>query len=753
MNTHNRDNQNCNNQPNKLAKISHYLPMLLLIGAVSMVYCQLNTDDLNNILSSLQDTSLRAIVTALAFTAINYLLLAGYDWLALRFTGHQHIPLSKILPTAVLSYAISNNTGHAWAAGGSIRYRFYTQFAIPGWDILKISLFETMTYLIGAVSLGLIGSLLFPYYVPSGVAIPSAIHWVSVICATILIGYWCAIGLWRKPLKLNAFEMYLPTLRMTLAQTLLASVDILLSALVLWVLLADNINLDFGAFLAIFVLAQVLGFVSQVPGGIGVFESVLLWLMADIQATDQHLIVLGALLLYRVIYYFIPLLLAGLGLLVYEIDTRRQPIKPKDTSASLTLHHLVVLGSTMLLATHEAFSASIATLNWIPAPSVEFSPWIGSFIGMLLLFTRNLWLKLIHPYRNRIATFNPALRFLQAPVLPVLIKPSADEINMAINIVTHAGDTRGYLTLLGDKYLAWSEDHSAFIMFGVTRDYWIAMGDPIGDQQAFGALLKSFRQQAHEHRSKVVFYQASEAFLPFYLDLGLSFYKLGEEAKVDLSRFTLQGRSRSSQRGIRNHLTKAGFSFEVLPAEAVAPLLPTLRDISDRWLISKHTCEKGFSLGYFDEAYLCRTDLAVVRDQSGQIVAFANLLQTQHKQELSVDLTRYIPDIPGGIMEFLYVELILWGQQQQYQYFLMGMAPLAGLQNHRLAPRWHKIGTLLFNKGERFYNFKGVYHYKEKFDPVWESRYLAAPNDYSVPFILLMVTRLISGSWKGIFLR
>jgi len=279
------------------------------------------------------------------------------------------------------------------------------------------------------------------------------------------------------------------------------------------------------------------------------------------------------------------------------------------------------------------------------------------------------------------------------------------------------------------------------------------MGDPVGNQNAFDNLIWSFREQADKNGAKAVFYQASEAFLPYYLDLGLTFYKLGEEAKVNLSAFTLQGKKRDSQRGARNRFSKLGFSFGILTGNQVEQSLPELRQISDSWLMGKNTHEKGFSLGFFDETYLRRTDIAVVRNQEGKIVAFANLWQTVNKQELSIDLMRYDPDIPGGVMEFLFVELMLWGQQQNYQWFSLGMAPLSGLERRPLAPLWHKIGTIIFDRGDEFYNFEGLYHYKAKFDPVWEPRYLAAPTGFSVPFILMTITRLISGSWKGIFAR
>jgi len=162
--------------------------------------------------------------------------LAAYDGLALYFTGHTKIPLPKVIAAALLSYAISNNTGHAWAAGGSIRYRFYSKWGVPGWDILKISLFLAITYLLGALSLGFIGSLLLPYY-SNTIQNSQAIYWISVACGATLLTYWGAVWQWRKPILFKGFQLYLPSLRMTYWQTVVSSIDIILSSIVLWVLL------------------------------------------------------------------------------------------------------------------------------------------------------------------------------------------------------------------------------------------------------------------------------------------------------------------------------------------------------------------------------------------------------------------------------------------------------------------------------------------------------------------------------------
>jgi len=390
------------------------------------------------------------------------------------------------------------------------------------------------------------------------------------------------------------------------------------------------------------------------------------------------------------------------------------------------------------------------------------SIWLGFFAYRDVEYSHDLWWQFSYD--------NNAPRFLRAMLLVSVVavafglsrllavapsqtplKPTAAELTEARQIVLKSPETHGFLALLGDKTLFWNAERNAFIMFGATAKFWIAMGDPIGEVTAFDELLYQFLEQADRNGAKAVFYEASADLLPAYLDLGLSLFKLGEEARVDLSAFSLQGKKHDAQRSARNRFGKLNYQFEILTGPDVEAALSALRQISDAWLTSKNTREKGFSLGFFAEDYISRTDVAVIKDETGHIQAFANIWKTDAKEELSIDLMRYHPDSPKGIMDFLFSELMLWGQVQHYQWFSLGMAPLAGLEQRPLSPLWHKIGATIFKMGDQFYNFEGLYQYKAKFEPDWQPRYLAAPAGMSVPYILMLIARLISGGWQGIF--
>jgi phosphatidylglycerol lysyltransferase len=289
-------------------------------------------------------------------------------------------------------------------------------------------------------------------------------------------------------------------------------------------------------------------------------------------------------------------------------------------------------------------------------------------------------------------------------------------------------------------------------MYGVEGRSWIAMGDPVGKEEEWGELVWRFREMCDRYDGWTVFYEVGHKRLHLYLDLGLTLLKLGEEARVSLEDFSLEGGARKGLRHSYHRLQKEGCVFEVVPQEGIPLLIPEFKDISDAWLAEKETREKGFSLGFFSEDYLRQFPAGVIR-KNGKIMAFANIWPGAGKEELSIDLMRYLPEAPKGVMEYLFVQLMLWGKEAGYQWFNLGMAPLSGLEDHALAPRWSRLGAFVFRYGEHFYNLQGLRQYKEKFDPKWEPKYLASCGGLAFPHILANIASLISGGMKGVITK
>ena len=598
---------------------------------------------------------------------------------------------------------------------------------------------------------------------------------------------------------------------------------------------------------------------SQVPGGLGVFETVFLLLSPPGATTSQ---VVGALLLYRGIYYLLPLIIAAVMLGSHELgrpkawvakfswimDHGADAIAPRVIS-------VIIFAAGALLLFSGATPELPARLEWItdifPLPFLEASHFLSSLSGVaLLLVARGIqrrldaayhltvallivgilfsvfkgfdyeealilavmlasllpakaffyrrasllsqtfsagwimsiiavlvgtvWLGLF-AYRHveyshdlwwRFTVTGDASRFLRASVGVIsfsvfvgvlrLLRPKPpsasvtgqadwDRVRAAISA---SRDTRAYLALLGDKRFLFSENGDSFIMYAVEGRSWIAMGDPVGSEEDRKDLVWAFRELCDRREGWPVFYEAGKDSLYLYIDLGLTSLKIGEEAIIALSDFSLEGGGRKGLRYAHRRAQRDGAVFSVVPAADVPPLLPRLRVISDAWLAAKNTREKRFSLGNFNEAYLRELPLAIVTKE-GNVIAFSNIWVGASKEELSIDLMRYAPDCPEGIMEFLFVELMLWGKGQGYRQFNLGMVPLAGLEDRVLAPAWSRLGAQIFRHGEHFYNFQGLRLFKEKFDPLWEPKYLVFPRIVLLPRILANLASLISGGLMG----
>lgn len=373
--------------------------------------------------------------------------------------------------------------------------------------------------------------------------------------------------------------------------------------------------------------------------------------------------------------------------------------------------------------------------------------WLSGMVAVLLgAVALGLWVYDDTPYETRlwaqvgyhadparflrgVAVLGAGLLTLGAWMLARTGGPSAEPSGRAVlealrPLVENEPDTTARLALTGDKAILRSEGGEAFIMYGAAGRSLIAMGDPVGDPEAGRELLWRFKELADASDARMVMYHASPKWITDYLDLGLSLLKLGEEARVFLPEFGLEGAQRKGLRYSHAKAQRDGMTFEIVMPPIGDGLMAELELISDAWLLEHGGREKGFSLGRFDPQVIRHDPMALVR-MEGKVVAFANIC-TGGKVEASIDLMRHGADAPRGVMDFLFVELLLWAKGQGYQWFNLGMAPLSGFADHPLAPTWHKIGAQVARRGGRFYGFTGLRAFKEKFDPVWTPRYLAA---------------------------
>lgn len=325
--------------------------------------------------------------------------------------------------------------------------------------------------------------------------------------------------------------------------------------------------------------------------------------------------------------------------------------------------------------------------------------------------------------------------------------PASEDFERAEAIIASAEDA------LPDAQLAFTGDKSflfvdgAMVMTARGGGSLIAMGPPVGKRAAWRAALAALRADAERLSLRPVVCAAPPDLLPDLLELNFRVEKMGENAIIDLKDFSLAGSARQKLRSARRRFVeREGAVFEVLEPPHAPALWDTLRPVSDAWLAAHGGREKAFSLGAYDPAYLSRHAIAIARLQ-GRIVAFANIWLTGNRKRGAVDLMRHDPnDTPNGLMDFLFTEILLWAQAHGLESFDLGMAPLAGLaEDRKYASLFARAGRLVHERGEPFYGFRGLRAFKDKFNPRWEPRYIAAPGAWTLPIVLAEVALLTNG--------
>lgn len=845
-----------------LQKVLPLLGVALLAAALWTLHRELEAYSINQIMAAAGTIASGGLEIAVLLTFCDYAILTLYDFLALSYAGHR-ISYARTAFVSFVSYAFSHNLGMTAFSGGSVRFHLYGSMGLSLADIGRLMAFSAFT---GWLGYGIFGGSVF---LSDGIALPSSlhahfpsIHLLGLFLLALSVSYMALILLRNKPFHFAGVELPLPSLSTALAQAGIGSLDWFLASWILFSLLPAGV-VPYTHMAALFLLAQIIGIVSQIPGGLGVFETVIVLSLGGSIPKDT---LIGALLVYRGIYYILPLCCAILAVTVWELLHRSEPVA---TSGKMILGGLArIVPYLMVLVTFFAgvillFSGALPVpqgrlafvQQLLPLPVVEVSHFLSSLAGMgLLILSRGIWrridtawllsvillgtgailsilkgfrweealfLALImclflpaqrHFHRHgslldgafswdfilsiglamaaslwlgffafrheeysqtlwwRFALDKDAPRFLRAQVgaavlllfylLFRILRTSRkigpeegitpDKSILALVERSSRADAR--LAGLGDKNFLRSPGGETFLMYGQKGGSLITMGDPVGPEKDWEELLWSFRELSDGKALRSVFYQISPERLDLYIDMGLQIVKFGEQGRVFLSGLSLEGSDRSGWRYSLNRGKRDGLSFRIVPPPLTEGLFGDLKIISDQWLLSKNVREKSFSLGSFKQDYLMDQPIALV-EREGHILAFANLWVSGDKEEFAPDLMRYLDQAPNVIMEYLFLNLMIWGKEQGFNWFNMGMAPLSGLESRRLAPFWNHVGTLVFRHGEALYNFQGLRSYKEKFAPVWEPRYLAFPGRFALGNVLMDVTSLIAGDLMGVFRR
>ena len=893
----------------QLRRVTVPLLLMLVCGVVVLAIRRLGAElSYHDLVHAVRHTPMSRIGAALGMTALSYLALAGTDWCAVRY-ARVRPPLRVLALASFCGYALGNATGFGSLSGAAVRYRIYSVVGVPALAIAQAVAYLACAFTAGAT---LIASIVVLWKAPdlaAAAVVPSNTLRIAAAVTLILfaglvlllyapaaaarlggrapawarlairrVGFKGALPAWARPsfgrlglraalpprARAAAGRLRLPSFGSVALQLLFTALDLAAAGAVLWSLLPAG-RPPFLSFVAVYVVALLLGAATHLPGGIGVFEAVMLSALASRVPASE---VAAALLCYRVIYFLLPVCAAAALLAGYE-TRRAASAKPVAgavapvvrAAARLTPTFLGVLvfvaGAVLIFSgATPAFSSRIALLeSAVPLWLVEASNFLGSVAGVVLLFVARGLLRrldgawglalllavagLLFSLASGVAVIQASLfgflitvlllsrrqfrrptsllrqpmsaRWLVAVALVIVISvgllffayqdvqytralwwefafdakapralravmgasvaamalaiwqllrppggrtrmPMDAEMEAAARILQGQPHAAANLALVGDKSFMFSQSGAAFLMYSRRGRTWVALYDPVGPRTEWRGLVRQFVEMVEAQRGRAAFYEVRPENLPLYLDAGLNIRKLGEEAVVDLSSFSLDGPARSGLRYARKRALRDGLAFEFVPAAGAAALLPQLGDISNAWLEQRCAREKGFSVARFEPRFICTQPVALLRD-GGRPVAFVTVMTTRSQAEAALGLMRHRPGIGRYGMEFLLTELLLELQRQGYRSFSLGMAPLGGVEVHPLGAAWHRIGHLFRSVGGRLYNFQGLRSFKSKFDPAWEPRYLAASGTLG-PYLALADTAVIaSRGLRGVFAR
>ena len=801
--------------------------------------------DYDALIDALRHTSAEAIGFSLFATATSFAALVGRDLCALRYIGKEP-PLTAVLLASFCGSALGNAVGLGGLTGGAVRYRIYGSVGITADEIARLMVFIAVGFGLGLAGIGGFAGLL------GAAPVADLLEWpTDLVRASAGFALAAAVGVAaiavRGEARVGRFCLAAPSKTLVAIQFLVTLIRLTSAAAALWVLLPDT-SIGFFSFAAIFAAATALGVVSHIPGGFGIFELVVLWAF---RAQGSSNAVAAALLLYRGVYYVLPLILSAAFFAFFEFRIAAgkaryagsDPLAAAAARLSPTLMAVMTFATGIMLLVSgatPAFGNRLQSLSLrLPLWTVEASHFFGSLMGVVFLFVaRGLiarrdaawWLALVLATLSLVFSLLKGLAYGEAAFLAVFIVfllatrrqfdrpasmlsrpftptwlvavgailaasfwilffafhnedyaardlwwqfefdaqapralralvgasvfaialalwgllrapagaaalPDAAAFSQAKRVIGLQNRSDVLLALMGDKSFLFSASGLSFVMFGKRGRSWIALFDPVGPRSEWPELIGRFVALADAHGGRAAFYQTRPESLPLYLDAGLTVMKLGEDARVQLKSFKLEGGARAHLRYALRRGEREGLSFEFIPPDQTAFQMEVLAAISGEWLEERRGREKGFSVAAFEQNYVAGQGVGVVRER-GAPVAFATVMIAAQGGEATIGLMRHKRQVSAYAMEFLFTRLILTLKELNLETLSLGMAPLSGLQPAPLSSRWHLLGSLIWRHGDRLYNFQGLRVFKGKFHPEWEPRYLAASGTVG-PFVAL----------------
>jgi len=335
---------------------------LIFIGALALLNNQLKHLSYHDIVNALHAIPAYKIALAAALSLLYYLILGGYDIVSFKYINAK-APLKPkdIFFTCFISNVMGNNTGYSMLFGGSIRYRLYSMYKVSMLDVTKVLFFSAATIWLGLLAIGGLVFVASPMTIPG---IPVSTKTIGIFFLAILLAYIALSAFNSKPRTFFKRTISFPNIKIVAAQILLATADWIIASLTLYTLMPAGV-IPYFTLLKVFLVAQLLGIISQVPGGMGVFEASIALLLPSAMENPA---IIGGLLAYRAIFYFFPLTIA---LVLFGASEIMRSVKQVGAAAKI-FGRTVSSAIVQVLAISTFFAGAIAIFsNSTPFQSEE----------------------------------------------------------------------------------------------------------------------------------------------------------------------------------------------------------------------------------------------------------------------------------------------------------------------------------------------------------------------------------------------
>jgi phosphatidylglycerol lysyltransferase len=424
----------------RVGRLGPVLVAALFVVALWLLQRELASYTYRDVVHAVANLSNAQLAWSIGLTVLAYAVLIGYDAMALSYVGYP-LPLRRIAFGSFIAYAVSQTLGFPLFTGGSVRFRLWSSWGLSSGAIAQALGFIGFSFILGLAAVSGIVFLLEPSGTAAVIGLPdSLLRPAGVASLTLVTAYavWSLRG--RRAIRLGGWSLPAPAPRLVGAQAGVAALDWMLAGAALYVLLPDAPGLGFLPFLGIFLIAQLAGLASHVPGGLGVFESIVVLLLKPYLPVSA---LVGALIAYRVIYYLVPFGVGVALLALYEL----RPHVPRVLGVAgavagwvprlvpQVLSGAVFLTGAILLVSGETPSVP-SRLAWLrellPLGVIDLSHFVGSLAGVgLLVLAWALWHRLDAAYGLTVA-------LLAVGIGASLLKGADWEEAMALAIVLGA---------------------------------------------------------------------------------------------------------------------------------------------------------------------------------------------------------------------------------------------------------------------------------------------------------------------------